>query len=176
MKLYLIGVFIGLSFLANNMYLRIILILCVILAPALVFGATPESFLYVKVRESKLRQDPQFWAPTVANLPYGTKLSEIGAAQKDSQWLKVKFDASEGYVHISAVTKRRVVLGSAGVGGDKVDPSTVVLAGKGFNRQVEQSYASSKGLDFKSVDEVEQYHVDSSEGAAFVKDGKLSEG
>jgi hypothetical protein len=160
------------------MYSRFVTIFIALLIPSIVFAANPpESSLYINVRESKLRQDPQFWAPTVANLPYGTKLAALGAGSKDKQWLKVRLDSNEGYVHVSAVTKRRVVLGSASVGaGDKVDPNTVVMAGKGFNSQVEKSYASSKGLDFKSVDEVEQYKVDSSEGAAFVKSGKLSEG
>ena len=160
------------------MYSRFITIFIAFLIPSIVSAATPaESSLYVNVRESKLRLDPQFWAPTVASLPYGTKLAALGVGSKDNQWLKVRLDSNEGYVHTSAVTKRRVVLGSAGVGaGDKVDPNNVVLAGKGFNSQVEKSYASSKGLDFKSVDEVEQYQVNSAEGAAFVKSGKLSEG
>lgn len=136
--------------------------------------AASESVVYVQVKESRLRSEPQFWAPSVASISYGAKLSALGTAPGNSSWLKVKLDNSEGYVHASAVTKRKIVLSSTAASDKAVSGESVVLAGKGFNRQVENSYATSKGLDFKVVDEVEQVKVDSAQGAAFVKEGKLS--
>lgn len=151
------------------------LFLAFLVAPQILSAGTQESFLYIQVRESTLRAEPKYWGQTLAKLPYGAKLISLGAVPADRSWLKVKLESTEGYVHLSAVTKRRIVLSSsAAPGASQVDASSVVLAGKGFNRQVEGAYASSKGLDFSSVDEVEKYRVETAAGAAFIKDGKLS--
>ena len=151
------------------------LILASFLLPGVSQAAPKESLLYVQVKESKLRSEPQFWSSSVKNLTYGTALTVLGAAPTDKSWIKVKLGDAEGYVHIAAVTKRKVILSSSTKGVQtNVDPSSVVMAGKGFNKQVEGSYAAKKGLDFKSVDKAEQNKVDPAEEASFIKDGKLS--
>ncbi len=151
------------------------LLLAAIILPAIGQAAPKEALLYVQVKESKLRSQPQFWASSAANLTYGDVLTALGAAPSDKSWIKVKKGDTEGYVHVAAVTKRKVILSSSTKGvQSNVDPSSVVMAGKGFNRQVENSYASKKGLDFKSVDKAEQNKVDPSDEAAFIKEGKLS--
>lgn len=147
-----------------------------LLGPANLNAATKEGLLYVQVKESRLRSQPQFWATSVADLSYGTALVALSAAPSDKSWIKAKLGETEGFVHVSAITSRKVVLStSADASKKQVDPSSVVMAGKGFNSQVENSYKSSKGLDFASVNEVEQYKVQSTEEETFLRDGKLLE-
>lgn len=147
--------------------------LALITIPASLFAAT-ESLIYVQVKESKLRTEPQFWSQPVADLSYGTALVPVGNAPNDKAWIKAKLGSSEGYVHVSAITKRKVVLKSGASGGQKeASGSSVLLAGKGFNSEVENSYRTSKGLDFAAVEEVAQLKVEPLEEAAFIRDGKL---
>lgn len=138
-------------------------------------GAAPDPMLYIQVRSTKLRAKPEFWSQAIADLSYGSVLSPLGAAPTDKSWLKVKLDATEGYVHVSSVTKRRIVLKASAIGGDKnVDQSSIVLAGKGFNSQIENNYGSAKGLDYAAVNEVEKLNVDPGEEGLFVSEGKLA--
>ena len=137
-----------------------------------VTAAPKEGLLYLQVQQSRLRSQPQFWSPPLADLNYGD--SALGAAPKDKSWLKVKFGDKEGYVHVSSVTSRKVIVkGSAKVSAN-VDPSSVVLAGKGFNKQVEGNYGASKGLNYKAVDLVEANKVESAEETAFLVSGGLA--
>lgn len=145
------------------------------LAPQSLAGAGADPMLYIQVRSTKLRAKPEFWSAALADLSYGSALTPLGAAPTDKSWLKVKLDATEGYVHVSSVTKRKIILkASADTNGKNVDQSSIVLAGKGFNSQIENNYRSAKGLDYSAVDEVEKLGVDPGEEGQFVSDGKLT--
>ena len=159
--------------------LSLAILTCGIIASGLAFQTceaappTPK-LLYVQVRRSTLRAEPKFWAPVVSELPYGSPLTPLQAASEDTSWIKAKFGEVEGFVHRNVVTSRKVVFSSSNKQqGAAADPSSVVLAGKGFNSQVEGSYASAKGIDFSAVDEVEGYKVDDALFLAFLRDGKL---
>lgn len=163
----------------RDLTMRLILLALLIastLQPLAGANAAPSRPVYVQVRESKLRLEPQFWSPTVRVLTYGDALESMGPVPGNKSWIKAKAGASEGYVHVSAVTSRRVVF-NASTKADMVRGASgdVVLAGKGFNKQVETHYGTSKGLDFEVVNEVEKIKVDPVEQAAFIRDGGLIE-
>ena len=156
-----------------NRNLSLFLLSLALVQSAHAAGSQPS--LYVQVRNTKLRQEAKFWSAQAASLDYGAVVSPISAASTDKSWLKVKFGTIEGYVHISAVTKRRIVLsGQKGPANQGVDQSSIVLAGKGFNNQVESKFGAARGLDFSTVDEVEKLSVDGAEEALFVTEGKLN--
>lgn len=145
------------------------------LAPLTALAAASEALLYVQVRNTKLRAEPKFWSAQKADLDYGSAVTPLGAAPNDKSWLKVKKGDTEGFVHVSAITKRRIVLsGQAVPNGKGVDQSSIVLAGKGFNSQVEDKYRAANGLDYAAVDEVTKLGVDGAEEAAFIAEGKLN--
>jgi hypothetical protein len=52
----------------------------------------------------------------------------------------------------------------------------IALAGRGFNEQVEERYSSDKGLDFTTVDEMEQYGQPTGDLAAFLDTAGLNVG
>lgn len=126
--------------------------------------------LYVKVREAKVRTEPKQWAPSVASLKYGDRVSVVS---EDGAWLKL----NNGYLHSTAVSERKVILEaskSVNKGGDDKD---VILAGKGFNKEVENSYAAkNRNLNYGEVDRMERVKVGDRELASFVSEGKLQGG
>jgi hypothetical protein len=128
--------------------------------------------IYVQVRQTVVRAFPQYWSAKVAQLSYGEELKKLS---EDEGWFKVKTTAgSQGFVHSSAVTSRRIVF-AAKSSGQNFSSSDVVLAGKGFNREVENSYANSRrGADYNSVDVVESLKVSDAAVVDFVTKGKLA--
>ncbi len=141
---------------------------------SLASAAPSQKNIYIQVRETRLRTQPEFWAPTVKVLSYGDFLTPLGAAQNNKSWLKAQLGGEQGYVHVSAVTSRKIVLASSrNTDAVRASSSEIVLAGKGFNKQVENHYKSSKGLDFAGVDEVEQLKIDPVEQVMFLQAGEL---
>jgi SH3-like domain-containing protein len=132
--------------------------------------------LVVKIQITQLRKTPQFFAPVVAPLKAGdllTKVSETGA------WIQVRTAAGlSGWVHRSAVEVPRFGL-MAAVGGTKTQAtaSEAALAGKGFSKQVEDSYkAKHAEANFAGVDRMLQVKVSSAQVEDFLKRGKLASG
>lgn len=131
--------------------------------------------LYVQVKQSSLRSEPKFWGTVLSELSYGTELTPLGASSEDKNWIKVKLGEVEGYAHVTAVTSRKIALGpSTKKVNNNIDSVSSSLAGKGFNKQVESSYASSKGLDFSVIDKIEAQKIQSAELYSFLKEGKLN--
>ena len=131
------------------------------------------SLVFVEVSATKVRPEPKFWSPGKADVVYGAPLTVLSS---ENGWVKVRTESGvEGFVNASAVTERKVALaaGSKAVR-IKADDSDVVLAGKGFNDQIESTYrASHTDLDFKGVDAVQKYTVSDAELGHFIESGKL---
>ncbi|MBX7137228.1 MAG: SH3 domain-containing protein [Oligoflexia bacterium] len=137
-------------------------------------AASGSDTIFVQTRAAKLRGQPQMWGSAVSDLAYGDRLQVLDQGS-DSGWLKVRTaGGAQGYIHSSAVSTKKVILSSrTGMQSNAADMSDVVLAGKGFNRQVEEEYARAQGFDFSQVNKVEKIKVNSSELAQFVKAGRL---
>lgn len=129
--------------------------------------------LYVHYREAKMAAKPSLLAPRVMVVRYGAALEVLG---EEGSWYKVREPKSRavGYVHAVATTPRRVVLKSNRAVDVRADAGDVVLAGKGFNPEVERQLAATNPkLNFKGVDEMERLRVSDAELTAFIKAGKL---
>ena len=110
--------------------------------------------VWVQVRESKVRSKPLFYAPGVSSVRYGDKLSKTG---DERGWAAVKSGGSQGYIPLSAVSRQKIVLSAKGLSKVEADSSDVVLAGKGFSREVEQSFRTeNRDARYDLVDKVEQ--------------------
>jgi len=137
--------------------------------------------LTIKVKESKLRAKPKIWAAAVSDLKFGdtlTPLATESGLDADAGWIKVKTKSGvQGFVHPTAVTDRRVILSSSKEAAAEVDPSSVVLAGKGFNREIEQEFARlNPGSNFKQIDQIAAVKISEQELMQFVRAGKLGKG
>jgi hypothetical protein len=137
--------------------------------------ALADDSVYIEIKSAKLRQQPKHWAPSLQDLAFGAKLEEVA---REGGWVKVRTSAAiEGYVHQSALTNRRIVLSAAGQSTapeSEADPSSIVLAGKGFNQEIQARYQSQRSeLNFEAVNKMELRVVDGPELSAFLLDGKL---
>ncbi len=127
----------------------------------------------VAVRMAKLRLIASHWSAVVEDLPYGAQLRFVS---QQGEWLEVESLAGKrGYIQASAISVRRIIL-AAGPASEKagIEATDVVLAGKGFNADVEDLYQDQvEGLDMALVDRWEQEVTTDAELEAFLKTGEL---
>lgn len=136
-------------------------------AAALAASAVTAATVTVLVQETTLRKRPQFFAPTAGVAKLGEKFDATGP---DAGWYRT--DA--GYIHQSAVTAKKVSLGSGGSTGGTASAEEVTLAGKGFNSQVEKSYSEKNAsANFAAVDAMEKRSVTEDAVLAFLRAGGL---
>jgi len=131
--------------------------------------------LIVKVQTTSVRKEPKFYSPAVATLVAGETITQISA---QAGWFKVKTSKGvEGWIHSSAVQSKSFTLAAI----DKslktqATAEEVALAGKGFNKQVEEEYKSrNKELSFAEVDRMLRIIVKTEELRKFLENGKLGE-
>lgn len=128
----------------------------------------------VKVQTTSLRKDPKFYAAAIAALKAGDSLEKLSS---QGGWVQVKTSAGVvGWVHSSAVeTKKFNLMSVGGTMKTQASANEVALAGKGFNKQVEDSYKTKHmDADFAAVDRMLKIAVAPAEVEAFIKKGKLA--
>lgn len=127
---------------------------------------------WVQVRQSQLRTQPKFYAPSVGAVRYGEKIDKLS---EDGGWAKVAAGGHQGYLPLSAISADQIVLSAADLKKVQADSSEVVMAGKGFSKEVEQQYIKQDaGARFDLVDYVERTaRVSPGEVEQFIKQGGL---
>ncbi|MBN2533997.1 MAG: SH3 domain-containing protein [Spirochaetales bacterium] len=130
--------------------------------------------LSVLVKETQVRSQPSYLGKVLAVLHYGDR---VKAGEKEKGFYKIQLPdkSGEGWVHSSALIKKQIVMNAGDSEVKKYASSDdVVLAGKGFNKEVEDSYKKEKNLDFTPVDEMEKIVVNQSEIVEFLNKGLLT--
>ena len=168
-------------------------------APLAAVAADPDQ-VWVSVRKSSLRATPDYLGERVAKVGYTDALQVVA---REGDWWKVSHDGKEGWIHTSAVSdtlKQSQGSGggnggsSAGGGfgglslpfggaksapraadtqGGKYSEDEVTLAGKGFNRDVEERYRGQAKVDYASVDAIEKRAPSDKSVATFARKGVL---
>lgn len=124
----------------------------------------------VMIREQHIFQAPVFYASPVGELVFG---SVVEIVEERGDWYSIKAQGgTEGWVHSTALTGAILSEGSQGTD----DSDMIMLAGRGFNSDVENSYASGKNLPWAEVDAIESISVDPATLEIFLIDGLLLEG
>jgi SH3-like domain-containing protein len=126
----------------------------------------------VTVRETRVRAAPSFMGAVVAVLAYGDRVDVL---EEQRGWARVDAgNRGQGWVHLSALTEKRVVLEAGAEDVDRTASSSeVALAGKGFNEQVEAEYKEQKNLDYAWIDRMEQIAFPADRLSAFLTEGGL---
>ena len=130
--------------------------------------------LVVKVQSTSLRSSPKFYASAIQALKAGDKVEKITA---QDGWIQVKTSGGTvGWVHSSAVLVPKFDLMASKQGlQTQTSSGEIALAGKGFNKQVEENYrAKNKGLSFAWVDKMLQIKISAAQVEAFLKKGRLA--
>jgi hypothetical protein len=134
---------------------------------------TSQGTVSVMVRMAKLRLVANHWSTAVEDLPFGTELRLIG---QSGAWTEVETAAGKhGFIQTAATSTRKIVL-VAGPGVDKpaMGSTDVVLAGKGFNSDVEDLYQDQMpDLDMAFIDRWEHEVPSDAELESFLIDGGL---
>ena len=146
----------------------IICILVVLVATAW----SGSGIMSVMVRTGQLRSTPSFLGPVAAEVAYGDRVDLL---DQNGDWLRVRSMRDQsGWIHRSALSKRRIVLDA---GGDSPQTAAsgeeIALAGKGFDSDdVELQYQRSHSeLDYTWVDRMEAFRVSPREMISFLRSG-----
>ena len=132
--------------------------------------------LSVQVRAGQLREGPGFLNKVITALPYGDR---VGLVSEDGDWSKVTSvkQGKTGWMHTSALTEQEIILNPTNKDVEQAAESDeLALAGKGFNKQVEEEYQKEKRLDYSKVDAMEKFSVDQKVIHAFIAEGELGRG
>ncbi|MCL7488421.1 MAG: SH3 domain-containing protein [Desulfobulbaceae bacterium] len=128
----------------------------------------------VQVRKCQLRDKPSFLAKTITSLAYA---DQVTIQQEKDDWYRVVplNRPNGGWVHVSALSKKKIVLKPGSRDIDSAASSDeLALAGKGFNEQVEKDFKKkNKNVDFTWVDKMEKIVISQVEMQNFLKDGGL---
>lgn len=153
---------------------KIIVGLAMFVSVTAMAAGTPKQ-VTVTAKEGVVRITADHMAKTVEKVGYGGTLK---VRTKSNDWYQVETDSGMvGWIHISATTTQKIKLDRDMAVTDKsASNEEVALAGKGFNKQVEQAYIQSNpeiAAAFKQVDQMEATQVPLAQLSAFIKQGQL---
>jgi len=136
-------------------------------------GAWAARSMSVQVREGQLRSRASFLGTVKATVAYGDRVT---VQQTQAGWAQVTTaSGTTGWIHESALTRKRVVVGS-GMSDARIGASgeEVALAGKGFSEEVEAAYKKqNKQIDYTWVDWMGGVKVSEAQIRRFLKQGEL---
>ncbi len=127
----------------------------------------------VQVQEARVRKEPRFFSSSVATVELGDKLEVLSTSD---DWLEVTAGSQRGYVHTSSVTTKKVSLTTTKEVGAETTAEEVTLAGKGFNKEVEDQYKKEHpSYDFAAVDKIVARRPSERDLTKFRREGRLGE-
>lgn len=129
--------------------------------------------LSVQVKEGKVLDKPNFFGKLIRTLPYG---QAVNTQSEQGAWFQLS--QGGGWIHSSALTRKTLVMQSGtGQAATGASGEEMVLAGKGFNAQVESSYRAQGLGDYAAVDQMEKNNnFSGAELSAFLTEGGLMKG
>jgi uncharacterized protein YgiM (DUF1202 family) len=135
---------------------------------ALSAWAAPK-LMSVQVREGQLRTKPSYLSRPTTTLSYGERVDVLNTRQG---WVEVKAGGTTGWIHESALTRKKIIMTSGSKrAGSAASSDEVALAGRGFNAQVEAEFQQDTGLDFGAVDAMEKESASDSAVMSFLEEG-----
>lgn len=142
----------------------------------LVPGLLSAEVLSVQVKQTYLRSKPSFLGNSITKLVYAQQV-EDKKVQNGWHFVTSLKSGVSGWVHQSALSEKTIVLNSSQkLSNSSVSQSEILMAGKGFNKQVEAEYKKQNSkLNFTLVDKVEKSNnISTAKLIRFAKNGKLS--
>jgi hypothetical protein len=146
--------------------------------------AADQKLMSVQVQEGHLRSKPSFLGKIVTTLAYGNRVAVL---EEQTDWMRVSLEKDStvnGWIHKSALTKKEIAF-KAGSEAGQVSDSEIVIAGKGFNEQVEKEFKQKNpNLDYTWIDKMggnekqgipktEEFVVSQNKIQNFLKEGSL---
>ena len=152
-----------------------LIISIVIIFTGLAVFALEQKMMSIQVKKGAVRSSPSFLGRIVAQLKYGDQVAVQGAK---GSWYFIDRPKgrTDGWVHSSALSKKRIVLNPGASDVEQAASSDeITLAGKGFNQQVENDFKSKNPqVDFTWINKMEKMTVSQNQIQVFIKEGQLS--
>ena len=147
-----------------------ILLLCLLfLVSSMAFAQlSAGGTLYVSSRTLNLRSSTGWFARNTGTLEYGDRVSVL---RVDGRFVEVSSSnpAISGWADSSNFSTRQLLPGSTG----STNVREVALAGKGFDRDVENSYRARGNFNYADVDRMELFNLDEQQIWDFLEEGRL---
>lgn len=128
----------------------------------------------VQVKNTYMRTTPSFLGKKIIQLKYADAVS---VNKEQNNWINVFFPDKNknGWIHSSALSNKRIVLKESTASTNQVaSKSEIVMAGKGFSKEVEDEYKQqNKSLNYTLVDKIEKTAVSNTSLLKFAKNGSL---
>lgn len=129
----------------------------------------------IQIRKAHVRQAPPFLSTVAGTLPYGRRVHTV---EQQEDWIHITCwqTGISGWLHTSTLTPKKIILNA----GDRDVPLSATseeyaLAGKGFNREVEQEFRTRHPhLNFTWINRMETYIVSGRHKQTFLASGGLA--
>jgi hypothetical protein len=140
----------------------------------LVFAAG-QKMMSIQVKKGEIRSTPSFLGNIVARLSYGDR---VYVREEKGHWVRVGLpgNSHEGWIHTSVLTSKKIIFksGAANVQ-TSASSDELALAGKGFNKQVENEFkGKNPNINYAWIDRMEKFVVSEKQIKQFLKEGELS--
>lgn len=155
-------------------YKTIALIGCLLVFMTFHASAEAGKLMSVQVKEAQLRSGPSFLGKIVAAVPYARQVEVVGE-QGDWKNVVLPGNASKGWMHDSALTKKTILLNAGKEDIAKAASNDeIALAGKGFNQEVENAYRKgNSGVNYDAVNKMETIIVSQPAMEKFLAAGEV---
>ena len=110
-----------------------------ILSSCILFADT----MSVQVKNTYLRTTPSFLGKKITQLNYADKVT---VKKEQNSWINIysPLKNKSGWVHSSALSNDRIILKGSDDAAQDASKSEIVMAGKGFSKEVESQYKQQK--------------------------------
>ena len=126
---------------------------------------------WVAVRQTAVRSSTWFFAGTRGHLQMG---EQVAVLRLSGNWAEIRSSASPsltGWASVGSLSHRTIV-----AEGTTASAREVALAGKGFDRDVENVFRAGGELNFDDVDRMEAVFVSQEALYRFMTEGRLNTG
>lgn len=152
---------------------KILIVLTIFLTASTGGSAFAQKLMSVQVKKGQLRSKPAFMGKILATISY---TEQVDILEEKGDWFKVQWQGREGWMHASALTKKKIIRNP---GADDIELAAsgdeVALAGKGFNADVEEQLKNRRGnLNYQAVDDMEKTIASPDRIRIFLQEGNLS--
>ena len=151
----------------------ILCVLCFGIAYAAIAQVSRGGTLYTAVRTATLKSSTGFFAGNRGTVSYGEQVTVLQVSGKWVEVRSVSRSSISGWTASANFSTRRI---TAATGTGTASASEIALAGKGFDRDVENAYRANGRLNYADVDRTEAQTVSPDDLYRFLTDGRLSLG
>ena len=128
---------------------------------------------WVSARTVTLKSSTGFFASNRGTVSYGDQVSVLQVSGKWAEVRTARTPAITGWMPAANLSSRRII--ASGTAGG-ASASELALAGKGFDRDVENAYRTGGNLNYADVDRTEAITVTPDQLLRFITEGRLARG